>query len=512
MKINRMRSAAFCVAVPLAVCGLGTLQAGAQAETNGLSGTPQLVQTIANRSGVVVDRHRDQWAYQSLALLTRALLPRVCDSVQRGKELTRGEFARAVVALQSKQRAPDAATRQQWQRDGLKDAAGNFVLSTADFYGLLSNLESEFADELALLRVKQLGHGLSLQPVRIEPAHVRSDGHFPAIAELDKRLYPAVLMVQPRTVHRLEDSAIFIEYQPGSVGPEHRAVANNMRQQGVTCGILIGVGEPIQPLTLPAEVVQARATTYINRFAIGYINYFRLLPQSGKFQSPGKDIAQYVNTRYQHWAYEAALIAKLLSLRDNENTDLEVRILASHLAERLQGRAAEYASEANWAMQSIKNSRQLSSLQLAHLIDDLAAVAGQRMVSGSFLIGLLLSRFTRAEIRFAIIRGLQRSPFYLANDPDEELSTTIVVTYFKLLNDGDPRVRGSAAYGLSSMANDTWMYDAQDPDHQQARELTKRAQEAIGESIKTERDRAALLLMDNALEQMHRRAVYAHAA
>lgn len=210
--------------------------------------------------------------------------------------------------------------------------------------------------------------------------------------------------------------------------------------------------------------------------------------------------------------HEAAPLAKLLALRDNEDTNLEVRILASHLAERLRGRATDSAAEADWALQSIKNSKQLSSVQLAHLIDDLAAVAGQRMVGGSFLLGLLQSPATRTEIRLAIIRGLQRSPFYLAKDPDEELSTTIVATYFKLLSDRDPTVRGSAAYGLSSMANDTWLYNARDPDHRRASELTKRAQEAIRQSIATERDRMALLQMDNALEQMHRRAVYAHAA
>jgi len=195
-------------------------------------------------------------------------------------------------------------------------------------------------------------------------------------------------------------------------------------------------------------------------------------------------------------------VSRLCELRDNENTDVDLRILVSHLANRIRLGNALGGDDYEWDKKAVATSQKLDFYQLNSFVTEMASFPEKRKETVLFLIDLLQKPNIRKAIKCAACGNLYDKPLFNTSQPDDALNGKIVASYISELKDSDPVFRLVAVDGLNTICNRISASPG-------ANTITYRVRNAIEEANETEKDDVIAKRMQTTLARMHDARFYA---
>lgn len=140
----------------------------------------------------------------------------------------------------------------------------------------------------------------------------------------------------------------------------------------------------------------------------------------------------------------ADYIARLQELRGEEGRQAQVRLLASKLANRLQGREANSEEEYSWLRTAIAQSGQSDWTQLKPFVDRLLEFENKRSENIAFLAQLVRDAKKREAIRIAAYSAFEDPRLFRFSAPDTD-SDKIFNACVEMLRDRKPLIRRAGA-------------------------------------------------------------------
>jgi len=199
---------------------------------------------------------------------------------------------------------------------------------------------------------------------------------------------------------------------------------------------------------------------------------------------------------------DSIFVGRLCELRNNENTDINLRILVSHLANRVKTSDILGGDDYKWGKEAVATSQKLDAYQLNNLVVELASFPEKRKETVSFLINLIQNPNVRKAIRFAACGNLYDKPLFNTSQSDDALNENIVNSYISQLKDKDSMFRLVAVDGLNTLCNRISASPG-------ASTITYRVKNAIEEANETEKDDVVAKRMQITLFRMRDARFYA---
>jgi len=195
-------------------------------------------------------------------------------------------------------------------------------------------------------------------------------------------------------------------------------------------------------------------------------------------------------------------VSRLRDLRTKETIDVHVRLLATALANKLEGEPADADEEYSWLRASIARSKQADWRQLAPLVDRLLDFEKKRAENVSFLSRLVRDDKKTHAIRIAAYGAFDDPRLFDFSNPDDASERTFE-TCISILEDRDPEIRRAGAHLLQSICVRLGYSAAPAV----SRGYVDRAKARMAATISVEKDEVCLYHMKIHLERINRDAV-----
>jgi len=144
----------------------------------------------------------------------------------------------------------------------------------------------------------------------------------------------------------------------------------------------------------------------------------------------------------------AKAVASLEKLRKDEDTHVEVRILASQTLNALLKKDQRTSDYWEWTRSAIENSKKMGLADLKILVLSLVQHSDTRAETGTFLMKVAQDTEQRIPVRIAARQGLIWNPFFKNRDLHDPWDNKAFDMLPSLLKDKNPEIRTDAASGL----------------------------------------------------------------
>jgi hypothetical protein len=181
-------------------------------------------------------------------------------------------------------------------------------------------------------------------------------------------------------------------------------------------------------------------------------------------------------------------VSQLLVLRDDESRDLQVRVLANRLVDKLAGRSDHSDGEYVWLQDSLAGLKEEGEwTQLTPLVDRLLEFESKRPDSVSFFTHLATDPRAMKSARIAGYSTFEDPRIFHFEMPDA-LSERIFQTCMEMLKDQEPAMRAAGAALLHNISRRVNAADST--------AYRKKSRTAIGEALAAETDDTARDTLD----------------
>jgi len=177
-------------------------------------------------------------------------------------------------------------------------------------------------------------------------------------------------------------------------------------------------------------------------------------------------------------------IARLHQLRDNQDREVSVRLLANQLADKLSAIPDLSDEEYTWVKRALASSKQAEWPQLRQFTDRLLGFEKRRKESVEFLVQLVEDRQVPQAVRIAAYSAFADPRLFNFAKPDEESDQTFEACT-RMLRDPDPMVRMAGAQLLHNICHEV---RNRSTDRASLLRYVDRARDAIGKSVRVEID------------------------
>ncbi len=143
------------------------------------------------------------------------------------------------------------------------------------------------------------------------------------------------------------------------------------------------------------------------------------------------------------------LLVELGKMRDREEVAPRARILGSMLMVR--SGSATRDDHYDWIKSGIGDSKTLHWKDLNQFVDELLAYPERRKEAVLFLAGKLVENDVRLDVRIAAYGALTDPRAFNYSQPFEEVSESILTTYFVALRHREPVIRAAAAMQIHAI-------------------------------------------------------------
>jgi hypothetical protein len=139
------------------------------------------------------------------------------------------------------------------------------------------------------------------------------------------------------------------------------------------------------------------------------------------------------------------VVPELDRLRQDEEVDVQVRIVASEAINRLLKRDSGTSDDWKWLTTAIERSRKLDEVGLNPLIQRLVNYGSKRSETVAFFIRMATTPANRSAIRTASIEVMKNQGIYDYVHPSDPSSEKVFTCLLNLLRDKNPDIRARAA-------------------------------------------------------------------
>lgn len=188
---------------------------------------------------------------------------------------------------------------------------------------------------------------------------------------------------------------------------------------------------------------------------------------------------------------EVGYVARLRNLRDQENAKVQVRLLASRLANKIEDKPANSEEEYLWVRASMKKAKYQEWTQVRPFVARLLEFENRRKENVAFLVQLVRDSNNMQAIRIAAYSSFEDPNLFYFSQPDNE-SDSIFDTCIEMLGDRDTLLRSAGAALLHNISIQI--------DKTVKGKYTERAKSAIDAAIAVEKNDVCRTQMENYLK------------
>jgi hypothetical protein len=144
-------------------------------------------------------------------------------------------------------------------------------------------------------------------------------------------------------------------------------------------------------------------------------------------------------------------LARLLRLRDDVSQDMQARMLANRVANRLAGGGDQPDAEYSWLQATLAAPRAEAWPALKHLVQRMFDFQIRRSETVDFLTRLVLNPAAPLDARIAAYGAFENPRIFLFDAPDA-ISQQVFETCVQMLQDPEPVIRGAGAALLRNIS------------------------------------------------------------